>query len=294
MTSAYNAAVLLRQQSTIVDVSASLSIAAESIRTSPTHESVVWRSHIYAAHSLETRSLLTAISVHTHCTAASVARTTRAAVASRTLVVAYRVRVAVMLSCVTRPNLDACLLAAQVGKCVASVAVTDIRVRTSVGTAAEAARIVNAVIDVCASLSIPREAIWAGAARVALRWRRQVVTLNASETRRLHTAIPIAALYSIASVTCAARAAVASRALVVAYRVRVAVMLACVTRPNLNACGRACRVDTNCVASVAVTRVLPDSDVNAVAVQSTGGAIAVGIVAGDPSRICALCKVDHP
>jgi hypothetical protein len=209
-------------------------------------------------------------------------------------VVAYRVRVAVMVSCVTRPNLDACLLTAEVGKCVASVAVTGVRVRTSVGTAPEAARIANAVIDVCASLSIPREAIWTVAARVALRWRRQIVALNTIEARRLHTVIAIAALYSIASVSRTARAAVASRTLVVAYRVRVAVMVSCVTRPNLDACGRACQVDTNCVASVAVTRVLPDSDVNTVAVQSTGRAIAVRIVAGDPSRICALCKVDHP
>jgi hypothetical protein len=294
VTAAYNATVLRRQQSTVIDVDASLSIAAEPIGTGPTHEAIARRSHIHAAHTIETRSLAATISVYTHCTSPTVACTARAAVASWAFVVAECVCVTVVLSCVARPNLHTGLLSAHVGERVALVARAIIRARTSISTAAEAARVADAVINVSARLSVPSKAIWTAAARVALQWCAKVVARNTSEARRRCAVIPVAALHSVASVACTARAAMASWAFVVAECVRVTVVLSCVARPNLYACARASRVDFHCVASVTVARVLPNPGVDTISVQPAGRTIAVRIVTCDPSGFCGFCHVNHP
>ena len=71
-------------------------------------------------------------------------------------------------------------------------------------------------------------------------------------------------------------------------------MLPCVARPNLYACASTSRVDINAVASVAGTRVLPNSNVNTIAVQPAGRAVAVRIVACHASGLAALRQVNHP
>ena len=154
----------------------------------------VWRSHIYAPDSTETRFLAAAISIYTHHTSASVACAACAGVASRTLVIADCVRVAVVLSSIAGSNLYACHVGAHIGKCVALVACAVVRVRPGVSAASSSAWAVKAVVDVCASLSVAIETIWAGAACVAHRRRRKVVARHARKARRVGTAVLVTAL----------------------------------------------------------------------------------------------------
>lgn len=201
-----------------------------------------------------------------------------------------------MLSCVARPNLHACHVGADVGEQVALVAYAIIRVGTSVSAAAETARVVGTVINVDASLSVAIEAIWTGIASIADQWRKLVVARNASETRRRRTFIMVAAQHSVTNVACATRAAVASWTFVAADRVRTTVVVSCVTWSDLNACATTTsRINIHGVASITVTRVLPDAGVNTVAVQPTRRAVAIRIMACYASGVgSALREVNHP
>ena len=171
-----------------------------------------------------------------------------------------------MLSCVARPDLGARCCPTIDHKPVALIALAIIRVCASVSAAAKAARISRTVVNVYAGLAVATEARWAGAAAVAKRWRRQVVTGNASEARCRCTVVLVGARHSVTGVACAACAAVASWSLMVADRVGVAVMLSCVARPDLGARCCSSRINIDAVASIALTRVLTDSSIDAVAI----------------------------
>ena len=102
----------------------------------------------------------------------------------------------------------------------------------------------------------------------------------------LSATICVFAVGPISSIANRTVATVLARAQVNAVRIAMAVVFVCPAWLNLNAGWGDGRVNVfKGVSIVAVTVILPNSNINAVAVQSTWIAVAVGVVAINATRI---------
>jgi hypothetical protein len=179
----------------------------------------------------------TTIRINTLCAIAGVARTARAAVSTRSFVVAHSVHVAVVLISVTWKY----LFASTRSKRIARFACTVVRIHSGVRTVAIAPayepRVLHgAVVYIIAVLPIAVEPIWACTARIPILRCNDIRAPHAIEARLLSAAIRVKAHHASTTVTCTARAAMGAWTLMIANCVRITVIFCVITWEDLFAC----------------------------------------------------------